>query len=114
MKNIQEVFDRIQEKKKEQRDMNAAYRDALRNSVEYKEVTEKIDTLRSRKKQIELSLFEQSAEKLDLLKLGIKADMETMSDIALNSLVNGETIKVVDGNNVSYDPVFSVRFRKAQ
>lgn len=117
MRNIQEIFDRIQEKKREMRDMTSSLRDALRNMPEYQEVLEEMDRLKTKKKQIENSIKGQSmatATKMDTLKLGIKADTETLSDIALNSLMKGESVKVTDSNQNSYDPIFTVRFQKTK
>ena len=113
MKNIQEIFDRIQEKKREQREINSSYRDALRNSVEYREVVDKLDTLKMKKRQIENALRDQVSTQLDTLKLGIKADLETLSDVAFNSLLKGEMVAVTDQYQNKYEPVFSVRFKKA-
>jgi hypothetical protein len=117
MRNIQEIFDRIQEKKREMREMTASMRDALHNMPEYQEVLEEMDKVKTKKKQIENSIKGESmasAVKMDTLKLGIKADIETLSDIALNNLVKGEPVKVTDENQNSYDPIFTVRFQKTK
>jgi len=115
MQDIQEVFNRIQETKKKQKDIRRAYKDALEASLEYKEINDKIKTLRERKKQIEnvtKESFDAEFTKLDNLKIDLEADMTVLSDIALTKLMKGETVQVVDEYNNSYDPTFRVGFRK--
>ena len=52
MANIQEIFNRIQETKNKQKEIKAMYRDALANSFEYNEVTDKLKKLKEKKKEI--------------------------------------------------------------
>jgi len=51
--NLQEVFKRIQERKKEASEIKKTYRDALSVSGEYQEVLEELEALKLRKKKIE-------------------------------------------------------------
>lgn len=116
MQDIQEVFNRIQENKKKQKDIRRAYKDALENSQEYKEINDKMKTLRERKKQIENSIkesFSSEFTKLDDLKVDLESDMVMLGDISLTKLMKGETVEVVDQYNNIYDPLFSVRFKKS-
>jgi hypothetical protein len=46
------------------------------------------------------------------MKIDLESDLDTLSDIALTQLMKGETVKVKDENEIEYDPIFSVRFRK--
>jgi hypothetical protein len=39
-------------------------------------------------------------------------DAELLADLALNQLVSGETVEIVDENDQKYEPIFSVRFKK--
>ena len=114
MQNIQDVFNRIEEKKREQRNIKVMYKDILESSGEYREIKEKLEQLRARKKQLESDAWAEAGtrEKLDLLALHVKQDREMLSDIALSNMMKGETIKVVDKNNNEYEPLFNVRFRK--
>ena len=50
MANMQEVFNRIQETKKEQKELKAMYRDALNNSGAYQRSLEELKKLREEKK----------------------------------------------------------------
>lgn len=116
MQDIQEIFSRIQQVKKEQKGIKEAYRDALSTSQEYKEVTDKIKTLRERKKQIELSTqqdFASEWEKLENYKRDLQADATLLSDAALTKFMKGETVQVTDEYNNNYEPVFTVKFKKA-
>ena len=116
MIDIQEIFNRIQETKKKQKDIRSAYKEALAASEEYKEIKEKIDTLRARKKQIEASVKENFAgelTKLDDLKIDLESDAVMLSDMALSKLMKGETVQVTDQYNNNYEPLFTVRFKKA-
>jgi ABC-type phosphate transport system auxiliary subunit len=112
MRDIKEIFSRIQQQKKEQREINRSIKDALSVHAEYHDIAEQIDRLKLKKRQIENSLRSEYEQKIDLLKLNIKGDVQTMSDIALASLVKGESINLKDDENNEYEPVFSVRFKK--
>lgn len=112
MKDIKEIFDRIQQHKKEQRDLNLAVKDSLRNMPEYHDLTEQIDRLKIKRSQMEQAAMDDVAHKIDLLKANIKDGVQTMSDIALSTLMRGETVKLVDDKDNEYEPIFSVRFKK--
>ncbi len=112
MKDIKEVFDRIQQHKKEQRDLNLAVKDSLRNMPEYHDLTEQIDRLKLKRAKIEQSAMDDVAHKIDLLKANIKDGVQMMSDIALSTLMKGEEVKLVDDKDNEYEPIFSVRFKK--
>lgn len=116
MQNLQEIFNRVRETKEEQKEIRKMYKDALNASQEYKEIVEKLEGLRNKKKQIETELKEDSMndfKKLDALRMHVQTDMEMISDMALNKLMSGETVEVVDADNNRYEPLFSVRFKKA-
>ena len=50
---------------------------------------------------------------MDSLKLGIGADSELLSDIALTMYANRETVEILDEEHgLRYTPVFSVKFAK--
>ena len=115
MQDIQEVFNRIQQIKKQQKDLRNSYKDALNNSGEYAEIGEKLRTLRERKKQIELSIKSDMGSdytKLEDLKIDLESDMEMLSDMALTKMMKGETIEIKDEYDNKYEPVFTVRFKK--
>ncbi len=113
--NIQDVFNRIQDKKRETRSIKLLYRDAIESSGEYRELLEKLEQLKARKKQLEAQAWEEvgAKDKFETIKLDIKQDREMLSDLALSTLMKGETVKVTDPDNNEYEPAFSVRFKKA-
>lgn len=115
MENIQTVFNRIRESKKEQKSIKTMYREALENSEEYQKTVEDLNILKEKKIQIESAIksdFSSEFTKLENIKVDIITDLELLSDIALNHLVKGETISVQDEKKNSYEPVFSVKFKK--
>lgn len=116
MDKLQEAFNRIQEIKKEQKKIKAAYRDALSTSPSYKEITDQLKELKEKKKQIEEGIkidFSSEFTKLDDMKIDLESENELISDIALTQMMKGETVKVTDQYENSYEPIFSVRFKKA-
>ena len=116
MQDLQEVFNRIRETKQKQREIKKMYKDALNASLEYKEIIEKLENLKIRKKQIETELKEDSMndfKQLDAYKMHVKTDNELLSDLAFNKLVAGETVEIKDSDDNRYEPQFTVRFKKA-
>ncbi|MDO8499549.1 MAG: hypothetical protein Q7S66_02705 [bacterium] len=115
MQNLQEIFARIQETKKKQKDIKSAYREALMNSQEYQELSAKLKTLRERKKQIESTVkqeFSSEFTKLDDMQIDLESDTVLLSDIAMSKLMKGETVEVTDEYDNKYEPVFNVKFKK--
>ena len=113
-RTVQEVFNSIQEKKRSQRQVKQMYRDALDSSSEYRELTEKVEQLRERKKQLEAAAWDEAGatDKFETTKLDIKSDREMLNDLAIAQLMSGETVKVVDQDSNEYEPRFSVSFKK--
>lgn len=115
MADVQEIFNKIKEKQKEQKTLKQIYRDVLSNSQEYQTIIEELDTLKSKKKKIEESLKSELRSEMDKLysiKVDIDSDKEILSQATLTKLLKGEEIELVDQENNKYEPIFSVRFRK--
>jgi uncharacterized coiled-coil DUF342 family protein len=115
MQNVQEVFSKIREMKKEQKDLRDMYKDALVQADKYEEIVEEIKVLREKKKEIENRIQGQlgrSYEKLEDLKLEVDAQKEMMNDIAITTLMKGETVAVKDEFDNAYEPVWKVNFKK--
>jgi len=116
MQDIQSIFNHIQEIKKKAKDIRSAYKDALAASAEYQEIGEKMKASRERKKQIEASIksdFSSEFTKLDDYKVDLESDTVMLSDAALSKLMKGETVEVTDEYSNTYEPVFSVKFKKS-
>ena len=114
---MQEIFDRIQNSKKEQKKIKDMYKQALENSEEYHRITEELKQLKEKKKQIENQVKEELSselEELEKLKKSISDDQQLLSDVALKKVSKGESVEVTDENSAQYEPVFTVKFRKAK
>ena len=111
---IKEVFNTIQEKKKEQRELNKHVRETLAGSNEYQEIKEKISNLREKKKAIEESAKAPYQTELDKLAIDITDYTQNLSDIAVTSLMKGESVEVLDTENGKFEPIISVKYKKAK
>jgi len=112
---LPDVFKRIQDKKKEQRELRVLYRNALSVNGGYQKILEDLSDLKIKKKKIEAAVqsdFKAEFDKLEGLKLNIAGDNQLLSDLAVNKLTSGEAVKIIDENKVEYIPVFTVRFKK--
>ncbi|HEX8974605.1 MAG TPA: hypothetical protein VF817_03915 [Patescibacteria group bacterium] len=115
MQNIQEIFNQIREMKKEQKDLKEMYKDALAQADKYDEIVEEIKVLREKKKEIETRIqgeLGRAWEKLDDLKREVDMQKEMMNDIALTTLMKGETVEVKDEFDNAYEPTWKVNFKK--
>ncbi|MFW5884652.1 MAG: hypothetical protein ACOCUF_00225 [Patescibacteria group bacterium] len=115
MQNIQEIFDQLEEIKKQQKDIKDEYKDALTNTEEYEEIKEQIKELTEKRKQIETTVQNQLGqrfEQLEELKEKQKELKQMLSDIAMNNLINGESIEVKDNYNTLYEPQINITFKK--
>ncbi len=114
VKTLQEIFSRLQEKRKQVNVIRKKYKEELATSGEYNRIQDDLERLRTKKKQYELSLkHEAHFARADELTLAIRQDVQLLSDIALTSIMKGEPVAVKDDRS-EYEPVFSVRFRKTK
>lgn len=116
MNDLQTVFARIKETKRKQKEIRKSYQDALLSSKEYQDLQDKLDALKERKKQMESEIkaeMQSDFQTMDAYRMHIINDSELMSDLALNQLMSGETVELVDENDQKYEPVFTVKFKKA-
>ncbi|MDZ7612025.1 MAG: hypothetical protein U5L10_04640 [Candidatus Moranbacteria bacterium] len=115
MQKVQDIFDQLEEIKKQQKEIKEEYRDALSNDDEYDGIKEQVKELNDKKKQIETKIQNQMGQRfqqLEELKDKQKELKQMLSDVAMNNLMNGETIEVKDEANTIYEPQFSVTFKK--
>jgi len=116
MPDLKEIHSRIHETKKEKKKLTGVYRDALAQSKPYQDVLDELKALKTKKSQIEATIrvdFTNDMEALERLAQGIKSDTELLSDMALTKFMKGETVEITDENDVRYEPVFRVSFKKA-
>ena len=116
MKSVQDIFDRLQEKKNQVKLVRRKYKEELAASTEYQRTLEEMQKLREKKKKYEKAIREQSGaafSKLDDLSLAIRQDSQMLSDVALTSIMKGERVEVKDSHS-EFEPVFTVRFRRVK
>jgi flagellar motility protein MotE (MotC chaperone) len=114
---MQEIFDRIQESKKEQKKIRDMYKQALDNSEEYQRTKKDLEKLKERKKTIENRIkdeYEKELQELENIKQSLADDNQLLSDVALNKISKGESVEVTDDKSTQYEPIFTVKFRKAK
>ena len=112
---MQEVFDEIQEYKRTKKEISREYRDLLAQDEEYQELKEELKTLREKKKAREESAqasmgsrwqeFEDAAMRITALD-------EMLTDIAMNNLMDGQSIQLKDKHDVEYEPSYKIIFKK--
>lgn len=115
MTDVQQIFNKIKERQKEQKTLKQIYKDVLANSQEYQNILEELNTLKAKKKQIEEVLkseLRSEIEQLNSIKVDIDSEKEILSQATLTKILKGEAVELIDENNNKYEPIFSVRFRK--
>ena len=99
MQQVQEIFQRIEENKKKLKDINEVLKDALAASQSYQEVAEQAKVLNEKKRQIKKDIesgFVQELTKKEDLKIDIASDIELLTDVALSSMMKGESVGISD------------------
>lgn len=118
MQELKDVFDRIQQKKKERKELVQMFKDELEHNGEYQKILEDLKVLKEKKKSIEDQARANAlsdVQQLEDLTEEIKGSQELLADIALSKLMNRETVEIADeDNDIRFVPVFSVRFKKEE
>ena len=117
MQDLQEIYNRSLLTKVKIKEIRKQYKDALSATSEYGQVKEKLQGYRLRKLQVEKQVKVQlkgEFETLDGLKKDLESDQQMISDISMAKLMKGETVELQGENDVRYEPVFVVKFRKAR
>lgn len=109
MQDIQKIFDDIQKLKKERRELNKEYKYSLDHDDSYQEIVEKMKKLREKKKNIEEG---NKSPRLDEIKNEIAGFNEMISDIAISTLMKGESVYLKDEYENEYEPTYKVTFKK--
>jgi len=115
MMDAQMVFNRLSKLKQEQKELKAAYRDALTHDKNFQDCAEALKLAKDKKAQAEKHIksdFGPEFDRLDELKQLINDDQMILSDLTFNSLVKGEKVEIYDEHETQYEPVLSVRFKK--
>ena len=115
MRDIQEVYNELQEAKKAQKSIKKEYRDALVNANEYEETVVKYKEIRDKKKQIETMTQSRMGlrwDELERLKAKAAELDQMVTDIAMTTIMEGKTVALKDEYNNSYEPVYKITFKK--
>ncbi len=115
MKDIQEIFNDLEEVKKTQKEIQTEYKDALVNANEYQEIQDQIKELTEKRKQIQgivQAEMGQRFQDLEIAKDQQKELKQMLSDIAMSNLMDGKSIELKDNNDSVYEPQFSVTFKR--
>jgi hypothetical protein len=116
MADLQEVFDRMRETRKEIAAIRKNYRELLYATADYEEVLQKLNGHKLHKLQIETKIKSQMGkefEDMEQLRKDLSSDAVLLSDLAISGYLKGEPISVTDETSASYEPVFNVKFKKA-
>lgn len=116
MQDLNEVFKKINEEKKERKRLQDMYKDLLANSKPYQDAVDALADAKAKKQQIEASIRAEmptEMDEVDRIKESLDAHKQLMTDLAMSKLMKGETVEITDEQDTKYEPVFSVRFKKA-
>lgn len=116
MSDLKEILLRIRQTEQEKKKLREVFRDILAQSKSYQELLDQWKALKVKKIQLETALYSDCAkerEQVEKFTLSIKDDAQLLSDLALTKMMKGETIEITDDNDVKYEPVFKVSFKKA-
>ncbi len=114
MQDLDQVHGRLQTNQQKRKSWRADFKQALENNARYQELSTELEKLRLERRAIEESVLNQEMNRSELegLNLEIKADSEMISDIALNLLLDKQTIEIIDQNAIRWTPLFRVIFKK--
>lgn len=118
MQNAQEIYDRIQDTKKEIKENKDILIEQYKQTPGYNEVQEELKALRAKRKHITNAVDAQNPEvviKLEDLKIDLASDKELLNDIILSKYMRGEHVELEDKTkyNQAMLPLFTVTMRKA-
>lgn len=115
MQDLNELFNRMHGQKKEQKRLKDIYKDLLANSKPYQDACDALADAKTKKQQIEAAIRAEmptEMDEIDRIKQSLESDKQLLTDLAITKMMKGETVEIVDAQDTTYDPVFSVRFKK--
>lgn len=115
MPDLKEIHARIRAKKDEKKKVNTVFKDVLAQSKPYQDVLEELKKLKAKKIQIENEIrsdFGKEMEQLERIALDVKTDEMLLTDLSLTMLMKGQPLELTDENDVKYEPVFKITFKK--
>lgn len=114
MQNAQEVYTRILKTKKSIKEIKSELTGYYKENEEYKQLEEKMKTLRANKKQITTSInhdYPDLTTKLDDLKIDLASDKELLADIIMTKVMKGEDVQLENEYQQQMLPIFSVTLK---
>lgn len=117
MQDIQEVYNRIQDKKKERKRLKGMFKDGIDASTPLREVKEQFETIRAKRKRMETEIkeaYSKELQELEAIEMDIKSDQLLMDDIALTKAMKGEPVVFKDAYDAEYEPVLKVKYQKVR
>ncbi len=117
MQDIQDVYNRIQTKKKERKKIKDLFKEGFEASTKLQEVIREMNVLKAQKKEIEMEVradYGSELAELESLEQDIKDDQQVMDDIALTKYMKGESISFKGEEDEEYEPVFKVTYKKVR
>ncbi len=116
MPDLKEIHARIRAKKDEKRKVNTIFKDVLSQSKPYQDLLEEIRKLKTKKIQIETEIrtdFGKEMEQLERIAMDVKTDEMLLTDLSLTMLMKGQPLDLTDENDVKYEPVFKITYKKS-
>lgn len=116
MPELNEIHARMRVKKDEKKKVSQLVKDVFDQSKPYQEVMDELKRLKAKRLQLQNEIragLMSEVEQIDKLALDLQNDAMILSDLALTKLMQGETVEITDENDVKYQPVFKVSFKKA-
>lgn len=114
MQNAQEVYTRLLKTKRQIKELKSELTGYYKENTEYKQLEEKMKTLRDNKKQITTSINHQYPDlvtKLDDLKIDAASDKELLNDIILTTVMKGDDVHIENEYQQAVFPIFSVTLK---
>lgn len=115
MSQVQEIFEKLTQAKKELRGYKATYKNALDSSENYKKICDDLCILREKRRMIELHIQKSLGsqfQKIEDLTSEVKNQQEMLNDVAIVTLMKEETVEAQDEFGNKYAPKWSVKFKK--
>ncbi len=114
MPSLADVYRRLQNAKKKQKDLRDMYKDALTHSKSYQEVKDELEKLLEKKRRIETAVkadFVNEQAEIDKIRTNMASDKQLLTDLALTQLMKGQEVEITE-DDVSYEPIFNVKFKR--
>jgi predicted nuclease with TOPRIM domain len=117
MQDLKDVYERLQQKKKERKELVKMFKDELAHDDAYQKIIEEMKVLKEKKKSIEDTAKASAlsdARQLDDLADEIKGSTELLTDVVVAKFMNRESVELTDQFDNRLVPVFSVKFKKEE